>query len=121
MPSTNRRLRRLAGTCAAERTAERYEYLPGRFIVPGDLIRVSRGPRYVLADGTRVPIGHRGTMRLAAIRVEGRSRLVLVCYQPNNGWCHLGTGRPRHPIDSAVEHRPYRIVKVRPKSKPGGT
>lgn len=77
---------------------------------PGDRFRVSGGPYYRLADGTKIPLAVRGVVTLRQVIRTGRGgQRVLLEVQCGEGTAILHvSGSRRSPVEGVVP-RPYKI------------
>lgn len=88
-----------------------YQLSPRVTLHPGDRFRVTAGPYYRLADGTRVPMAARGTFTLLAVEQTARGRVTLLAYG-TGGYAVLHVaGRRRSRVPGLVA-RPYRVRRV---------
>lgn len=92
-----------------------YRLSPRVLLVPGDRIRVSGGPYYLLASGQRVSMAARGTFLLVSIEQSARGRVTLHAEGPGGHAVLHIAGRRRSRIPGLVA-RPYKIRRVRQKS-----
>jgi hypothetical protein len=90
-----------------------YRLGPRTVIRPGDRFRVSSGPYYRLADGTKIPLAARGTYTLLAVDAGRRGRVQLLAYGAGGFAVLHVAGRRRSRVPGLV-CRPY---KVRPAKK----
>lgn len=86
-----------------------YQISPRVTIEPGDQFKVAGGPYYKTADGRKLPMAARGTMRLIEV-IRHRSRVHLLAHGVE-GFCLLHVeGRRRSPVPGLVA-RPYRVTR----------
>lgn len=93
---------------------------------PGDLLRVSGGPVYLDCE-TIQRLGHRGVVRFdRAIESRGRPYLVVRTIESvGRGGAllgryltlYVGTEPYRNPMFPRILNRPYRVRRVRRKSR----
>jgi hypothetical protein len=88
-----------------------YRLSPRVVLVPGDRIRVSGGPYYLLSSGERVSMAARGTFKLVAIEETARGRVTLHAEGPGGHAVLHVAGRRRSRISGLVA-RPYKIRRV---------
>lgn len=88
-----------------------YQVSPRVTLHPGDRFRVTAGPYYRLADGTRVPMAARGVFTLLAVEQTARGRVCLLAYG-TGGYAVLHVaGRRRSRVPGLVA-RPYRVRRA---------
>ena len=85
-------------------------------LTPGDQFRVTAGPYYRSADGTKTPMAARGTMVFVACHRRGQRVVIEARDGSGTVMLHVA-GRRRSPVPGLVA-RPYRITrKMRKKLK----
>lgn len=95
-----------------------YQISPRVTLVPGDKFKVSAGPYYRLADGTKVSMAARGTFVLLAVE-QRRGRVTLLAYG-REGYAALHVaGRRRSRVPGLVA-RPYRVKRAGSRRKDCG-
>ena len=93
-----------------------YQLSPRVTLVPGDKFKVTGGPYYRLADGTKVPMAARGTFTLLAVEQTSRGRVTLLAYGPGGYAVLHVAGRRRSRVPGLVA-RPYRVKRVGSRRK----
>lgn len=96
-----------------------YQISPRVTLVPGDRFRVSAGPYYRLASGTKVPMAARGAFTLLAVETTTRGRVTLLAYGPGGYAVLHVAGRRRSRVPGLVA-RPYRVRRVGSRRKQCG-
>lgn len=93
--------------------SDRFEYLPGRWILRGEKIRLSRGPYYLADDGRRLSMAERGVFVLLELFVDKFRRRHLVL-SGSSGASVVVPIKPRRSKFSLAGYRPrpYRFAKV---------
>ena len=78
-------------------------------LTPGDQFRVTAGPYYRSADGTKTPLAARGTMVFVACHRRGQRVVIEARDGAGTVMLHVA-GRRRSPVAGLVA-RPYRITR----------
>lgn len=87
-----------------------YQLSPRVALAPGDRIRVTGGPYYRLADGSRVPLAARGLHRIVEV-VTQRSRVYLLAYGAG-GYALLHVAGRRRSRVAGLVCRPYKVRRA---------
>ena len=78
-------------------------------LTPGDQFKVTAGPYYRSADGTKTPMAARGTMTFVACHRRGQRVTIEARDGTGTVMLHVA-GRRRSPVPGLVA-RPYRITR----------
>lgn len=99
-----------------ERAMTGYQISPRVTLHPGDKFRVTAGPYYRLADGTKVPMAARGVFTLVEV-LRGRGERVSLLGYGREGFALIHvSGRRRSRVPGLVA-RPYRVRRVGARSR----
>ena len=92
-------------------TFDRYQFSARGLLTPGDRFRVSGGPVYHCADGTRLSMYERGEFVFVRYCERGASKWLEARRHPDGGFVVLWVGRSMaSPLIPNLRRRPYRVI-----------
>ena len=92
-------------------TFDRYQFSARGLLTPGDRFRVSGGPVYHCADGTRLSMYERGEFVFLRYCERGASKWLEARRHPDGGFVVLWVGRSiASPLIPNLRRRPYRVI-----------
>jgi hypothetical protein len=98
-------------------TFDRYQFSMRGTLLPGDRFRVSGGPVYHCADGSKLSMYERGEFIFVRYCQRGASKWLEARRHPDGGFVVLWVGRSiASPLIPNLRRRPYRVTgKLRDK------
>ena len=79
---------------------------------PGDIIKVSGGPYYLLSNMERSSMGERGKYRVIGLDKNG---ILAWSVGKNGGFCHIYMGKDDQCRDTLVYRKKHKISKLKQK------
>ena len=100
----------------------KYEYRPGRFLLPGDVFRATGGPVIKCGSGRTYRFGPKsGVFKFHEIERDDQGNVTVICFRTTARHTEsvrlvVHRAESAAPIVDGLEYRPYKIVK---KNDPG--
>lgn len=98
---------------------DEFRYGPRSVLHPGDRFRVSGGPVYVTADGTKISLAERGVFLFRRYCVQGTNQWIDAIRESDHRAVSLWVGKVvRVRLLPALQRCPYRIRGVKSPRSP---